>query len=79
MGKMEKPQQVRDAILRGDGEMLRAMAQAGGVEGGKKSAQRADLRALGEAQRAEEFAQNERLYHVSEDGDVLPPDPNITN
>lgn len=49
-----------------------------GTEGGIRAGlRRAHKKTLEREQKDEEIAERERIYHVSEEGDVLPPDPDI--
>ena len=74
MGNIEMPKQVKDAALQADHDALVAMGTEGGIRSGL-------IRADREAQKAKDFAAHEAaqeaLYHVSPEGDILPPDPKI--
>ncbi|HCR52082.1 TPA: hypothetical protein DIV48_00350 [Candidatus Kaiserbacteria bacterium] len=65
-----KPEKVRQAQLADDTEKLSKMGAEGGIRAGLRRAYKKTLE-------KEEFSQREKLYHVNEEGDVLPPDPNI--
>ena len=68
------PREVKDALERGDEKALRNMASKGGKHA-------AALRALEKGERIKKLndlaAEQERLYHLSSEGDVLPPDPHV--
>jgi hypothetical protein len=68
------PKEVREKLEQGDFKALSRM----GRKGAEHSAQ---SRAFQKAARDEELAklalEQARLYRVTEEGDILPPDPNI--
>lgn len=70
-----KPEQVRTAQCKEDSQTLAAMGMKGGIHAGlmnkdRKSEREKDLETF--------MAQQEQIYHVDDEGDVLPPDPKIT-
>jgi hypothetical protein len=71
MGRRESiPEKVRLAQANGNEDALRRFGRAGGIEA-------ANRRAVENAERAEDLekflAAQALLYHVDENGDVLPP------
>jgi len=75
MGKMERPDYVRKAIVENDHEALSEMGKKGGPIGTSHRVQLNDFR---KAEFREGAAENAELSPLSEDGDVLPPEPKIT-
>lgn len=69
-----RPKQVQDALWHADQNALSAMGRKGGR-------QAAENRALREAERNERvqeiILEKARTETITNDGDVLPPDPNI--
>lgn len=69
-----KPEKVKRARLAGDIEKLSKMGAGGNIRSELRNAYKKTM----EKELADkEFAERERIYHVSAEGDVLPPDPDI--
>lgn len=69
-----KPEQVRNAQRKEDSEALRAMGAKGGIHAGimnadRKARTQEDLDAF--------MARQEQIFQINDEGDVLPPDPEI--
>lgn len=71
-----KPENVRDAQLDANYEALAHMGAKGGIRAGLLSADRKSKR---EKDLDSFMAQQEQIYRVDEEGDVLPPDPKIVD
>lgn len=75
MKSHEIPEKVRLAKLRGDKEALSAMGKVGGKKGSSHRVQLEDLRKAEKERRIAEMTKEQQaLYSVSEEGDVLPPE-----
>ena len=72
MKNFEKPREVQDARKRGDHDALSAMGTKGGINAGLL---RKDRKMQEEAMLDERIAELERVAHIDENGDVLPPLP----
>ncbi len=78
MGKMERPDFVRKAIIEGDRETLSALGKKGAEVSLSHRQQREDLRKALKAEEAVRVARERaELETISPDGDVLPPDPKV--
>lgn len=75
------PASVRDALNRGDVEAHKNISAKGGRKASIANDKARDIEKLKEEDRKKDFgkhlAQQEQLYHISDEGDVLPPDPEI--
>jgi hypothetical protein len=69
-----RPEHVRKAQVTGDAEALSHMGARGGINAGLL---KADRRQQQEKDLQAHLAQQEQLYHISDEGDILPPDPEI--
>ena len=70
--RREIPKEVQDARMRGDHDALRCMARVGGNHN-------AALRLFDKVKDQEVVDEQSKLYTLTPEGDVLPPNPTSTS